>query len=344
MENDSRGRGAENIYEGCEVESRKKYGLKRRGKIKYNAVRRGRSTLIAALLQDGRGVFGCRWRRGLWIWGLLMDYNIAPLRSVVLRSSGPVVHQEREALAPAPDCANPLRIPAHLLYPQGRETPGCPPDCLGGCTSATRQWLIRLDCGAMRCRCCSMLLDAAPQPALERKRPHSFCSQLESARVAFAFRRPSLPSSPSLTSIALPALGTPLDCVWLEGSLGADVQGSDRGIAHHWGPCPADCPVKQRCGPGVQESSPQQRARCVCQPAPSSAAIAPSHTRTLAQSRQPRTAGSEMDCVAPCPQIMGGFRGLPEHVPSRARTLGSRSAEALTGKLAQIHSSESSNV
>jgi hypothetical protein len=137
------------------------------------------------------------------------------------------------------------------------------------------------DPARLRCDAVSMLLDAAraaPQPALERKRPHSFCSQLESARVAFAFRRPSLPSSPSLTSIALPALGTPLDCVWLEGSLGADVQGSDRGIAHHWGPCPADCPVKQRCGPGVQESTPQQRARCVCQPAPSSAAIAPSHT------------------------------------------------------------------
>jgi hypothetical protein len=126
MENDSRGRGAENIYGGSGVESRKKYGLKRRGKIKYNAVRRGRSTLIAALLQSGRGVFGCRWRRGLWIWGLLMDSNIAPLRAV---SQGPVVLQEREALAPAPDCARPfLRIPAHhLLYPQGKEILDAPP-------------------------------------------------------------------------------------------------------------------------------------------------------------------------------------------------------------------------
>jgi hypothetical protein len=120
MENESRGRGAENIYGGSGVESRKKYGLKRRGKIKYNAVRRGRSTLIAALLQSGRGVFGCRWRRGLWIWGLLMDYNIAPLRSV---SQGPVVLQEREAMAPCSRLRQPsLRTPAHrLLYPQGRE-------------------------------------------------------------------------------------------------------------------------------------------------------------------------------------------------------------------------------
>jgi hypothetical protein len=129
MENDSRGRGAENIYGGSDVESRKKYGLKRRGKIKYNAVRRGRSTLIAALLQSGRGVFGCRWRRGLWIWGLLMDYNIAPLYI-----SSPKVQwctwctKNGRPWAPAPDCANPpsASLP-RLLYPQGMETPGCPP-------------------------------------------------------------------------------------------------------------------------------------------------------------------------------------------------------------------------
>jgi hypothetical protein len=110
------------------------------------------------------------------------------------------------------------------------------------------------------------------------------CSQLGSAGVAFAFRRPSLPSSPSPTSIALPALGTPLDSVWLEGSLGAEVQGSDRGIAHHWGPCPADCPVKQRCGPGVQESKPQspqspQTTSSLCRP---TSTLPRSHlTRTL---------------------------------------------------------------
>jgi len=169
MENDSRGRGAENIYGGSSVESRKKYGLKRRGKIKYNVVRRGRSTLIAALLQSGRGVFGCRWRRGLWIWGLLMDYNIAPLRISVPRSSGA---PRTGSPGPCSQLRKPsLRIPAHhLLYPQGREILDAPPlDCLWWVQQRDAPVAdpARLRCGAVSML--SMLLHS--QQALARKRP-----------------------------------------------------------------------------------------------------------------------------------------------------------------------------
>jgi hypothetical protein len=153
MENESRGRGAENIYGGSGVESRKKYGLKRRGKIKYNAVRRGRSTLIAALLQSGRGVFGCRWRRGLWIWGLLMDYNIA------LSDQCPKVQWCSKNGRPWPPCSRLRQLSPHpcssSVVPPREGDPGCPLSiAFGGCSSAMRQWLIRLDCGAVRCRCC----------------------------------------------------------------------------------------------------------------------------------------------------------------------------------------------
>ncbi|PMD66439.1 uncharacterized protein K444DRAFT_658763 [Hyaloscypha bicolor E] len=156
------------------------------------------------------------------------------------------------------------------------------------------------------------------------------CSQLGSAGVAFAFRRPSLPSSPSPTSIALPALGTPLDPVWLEGSLGAEVQGSDRGIAHHWGPCPADCPVKQRCGPGVQESKPQspqspQTTSSLCRP---TSTLPRSHrtrtlTRTLAQRRQPRNSGLGNGLRGAVLADHGRVQRLTGACASRARTLGS---------------------
>jgi hypothetical protein len=200
-------------------------------------------------------------------------------------------------------------------------------------------------------RCGVDAVDAAPQPASTCTKaasvPHSFCSQLGSARVAFAFRRPSLPSSPSLTSIALPALGAPLDGVWLEGSLGADIQGSDRVSAHHWGPCPADSPVKQRCGPGVQESKPHQRARCACQPAPASAAIAAiAAIATLTHShrddsREQRTRKwTAWRRARRSWEVSAAYRSM---CLSRQNS-GIVQCRALTGTLAQIHSSESSNV
>jgi hypothetical protein len=155
----------------------------------------------------------------------------------------------------------------------------------------------------------------------------------------------------------LPALGTPLDVVWLGGSLGAFAQGSDRGIAHHWGPWPADCPAKQE---GVaQESRRASLDNELAVPAnqhPSSSLMAHPHphrpspiahrTITLAQGRQSRTADSEMENVVLCRQIMGKFRWLAGACPSRARPLDRvrSSAEPLTGKLVQIHSAQSSNV
>jgi hypothetical protein len=149
------------------------------------------------------------------------------------------------------------------------------------------------DPARLRCDAVSMLrcVDVLLHSQHANESGLTACSQLGSAGVAFAFRRPSLPSSPSPTSIALPALGTPLDPVWLEGSLGAEVQGSDRGIAHHWGPCPADCPVKQRCGPGVQESKPQspQTTSSLCRPT-SNPPPQPSHPHTHTHTRTETTA------------------------------------------------------
>jgi hypothetical protein len=178
MENESRGRGAENIYGGSGVESRKKYGLKRRGKIKYNAVRRGRSTLIAALLQSGRGVFGCRWRRGLWIWGLLMDYNIA------LSDQCPKVQwcsKNGRPWPPAPDCANPRSAPLLIVCctPKGGRSWMPPLDCL---------WWVQqrdapvADPARLRCGAVSMLLMLLhSQQALARKRPQCLTASAHSS-------------------------------------------------------------------------------------------------------------------------------------------------------------------
>jgi hypothetical protein len=185
MENDSRGRGAENIYGGSGVESRKKYGLKRRGKIKYNAVRRGRSTLIAALLQSGRGVFGCRWRRGLWIWGLLMDSNIAPLSSVPRSSGAPRTggpgpcSRLRQTLSPHP-CSS-------SVVPPREGDPGCPPpsDCLWWVQQRDAPVAdpARLRCGAVSMvsmvSMLSMLLHS--QQALARKRPQCLTASAHSS-------------------------------------------------------------------------------------------------------------------------------------------------------------------
>jgi len=319
MENDSRGRGAENIYGGSSVESRKKYGLKRRGKIKYNVVRRGRSTLIAALLQSGRGVFGCRWRRGLWIWGLLMDYNIAPLRISVPRSSG-----APRAGGPCP-CSQlrqpSLRIPAHhLLYPQGREILDAPPSiAFGGCSSAMRQWLIRLDCGAVRCRCCRCCSTASK---------HLHESGLSASRLVLTarvcssgFRFP--PSqSPKLTVTdkhSLTRFGNRSRLCLAGGFFGCRYPGIRQGNCASLGPLPSgqsgEAEVWPR-SPGEQAAT----TSSLCLPTSTRPRSHRSHRshrnpHTLAQRRQPRTADSEMDCVAPCSQIMGGFSGLPKHVP-----------------------------
>ncbi|KAH8793932.1 hypothetical protein BGZ57DRAFT_848260 [Hyaloscypha finlandica] len=253
-----------------------------------------------------------------------MDYNIAPLRISVPRSSGA---PRTGSPGPCSQLRKPsLRIPAHhLLYPQGREILDAPPlDCLWWVQQRDAPVAdpARLRCGAVSML--SMLLHS--QQALARKRPQCLTAGAHSS--------------------ALPALGTALDCVWLEGSLGADIQGSDRGIAHHWGPCPADSPVKQRCGPGVQESKPQQRARCACQPAPAPAAIAAiAAIATLTHShrddsREQRT--RKWTAWRRARRSWEGSAAYRSMCLSRQNS-GIVQCRALTGKLAQIHPSESSN-
>lgn len=366
MENDSRGRGAENIYGGSDVESRKKYGLKRRGKIKYNAVRRGRSTLIAALLQSGRGVFGCRWRRGLWIWGLLMDYNIAPLYI-----SSPKVqwctwctkNGRPWPLLPTAQ-THPLHPCLVCCTPKGWRLLDAPPDCLGGCSSAMRQWLIRLDCGAVRCRCFDA---AAPQPARERKRPHS----LLTARVCWSGFRFPPSQSPKLTVAdkhSLTRFGNPSRFCLAGGFFGCRSPGIRQGNCASLGPLPSglsgEAEVWPR-SPGEQAPKPPKPPNNeLAVPANQHPPPQPSHPHTHTHTRTEATAEKERTRkwtawrrARRSWEGSAAYRSMCLSRQNSGITLGSlwdhsnhsdhsgiAQCRALSGTLAQIHSSESSNV
>jgi hypothetical protein len=208
-----------------------------------------------------------------------------------------------------------------------------------------RQWLIRLDCGAMRCRCFDA---AAPQPARERKRPHS----LLTARVCWSGFRFPPSQSPKLTVAdkhSLTRFGNPSRFCLAGGFFGCRSPGIRQGNCASLGPLPSglsgEAEVWPR-SPGEQAPKPPKPPNNeLAVPANQHPPPQPSHPHTHSHRDDSReTADSEMDCVAPCSQIMGGFSGLPEHVPLAPElwdhsgitritliTLGSRSAEPYLG-------------
>jgi hypothetical protein len=192
------------------------------------------------------------------------------------------------------------------------------------------------------CRC------AAPQPARERKRPHS----LLTAWVCWGGFRFPPSQSPKLTVAdkhSLTRFGNPSRSCLAGGFFGCRSPGIRQGNCASLGPLPSglsgEAEVWPR-SPGEQAPKPPNNELAVpANQQPSSAAIAPAHSHAHSHRDDSReTADSEMDCVAPCSQIMGGFSGLPEHVPLAPElwdhsgitrttliTLGSRSAEPYLG-------------
>jgi hypothetical protein len=204
-----------------------------------------------------------------------------------------------------------------------------------------RQWLIRLDCGAVRCRwcrccrccrCCSTAIKHLHESGL------SASQLLLTARVCSSGFRFPPSQSPKLTVTDMHSLtrfGNPSRRCLAGGFFGCSCPGIRQGNCTSMGPLPSgqsgEAEVWPR-SPGEQAAS----TSSLCLPTSTRLHSHRSHRshrapHTLAQRRQPRTADSEMELRGAVLADHGRFQRLTGACASRARTLGSCSAEPELG-------------